>query len=117
MGLISLQSLLFLSILRSRTDVKIAVAYFIPALTGGLLWLVGISSPLFSSTLTLLGLLMKLGLFPFHGWALTVCLGLSTFDLFLFLGPLKLGLLYLAIFETTVPVFLSLCSLLTGLCY
>jgi len=113
--LISLQSIGFVSLLSSSNSHKIGVSYYIPSVIGGLLWLVGSFCYPFLPYLIFFGLSLKLGLFPFTGWAVTVCLGLNPLQLFLFLGPLKVGLLYLIVFSTPVCVPLSFLSFVFGL--
>lgn len=113
--LISLQSIGFVSLLSHSNSHKIGVSYYIPSVIGGLLWLVGSFCYPFLPYLIFFGLSLKLGLFPFTGWAVTVCLGLNHSQLFFFLGPLKVGLLYLIVFSTPVCVPLSLLSFVFGL--
>jgi len=113
--LISLQSIGFVSTLSHSNSHKIGVSYYIPSVIGGLLWLVGSFSYPFLPYLIFFGLSLKLGLFPFTGWAVTVCLGLNPLQLFFFLGPLKVGPLYLIVFSTPVCVPLSFLSFVFGL--
>jgi len=113
----SLQSLLFLFLISSGTDVKLAVSYYVPALAGGTLWLVGSLSFEGSCLLTFIGLCLKLGLFPFHGWAVLVRSGLCQRHLFIFMGPLKLGLLFLLLFGSCSFALHSFFCFLTGLYY
>lgn len=113
--LISLQSISFVSLLSLTNSHKIGVSYYIPSVIGGLLWLVGSFCFPFMPYLIFLGLSLKLGLFPFTGWAVSVCLGLRPHQLFFFLGPLKVGLLYLIIFSSPVCFPLSFLSFVFGL--
>jgi len=113
--LISLQSIGFVSLLSHSNSHKIGVSYYIPSVIGGMLWLVGSFCYPSFPYLIFFGLSLKLGLFPFTGWAVTVCLGLNPLQLFFFLGPLKVGLLYLIVFCTPVCVPLSFLSFFFGL--
>jgi len=113
--LISLQSISFVALLSYSNSHKIGVSYYIPSVIGGLLWLVGSFCYPFMPYLIFLGLSLKLGLFPFTGWAVSVCLGLRPLQLFFFLGPLKVGLLYLIIFSSQVCIPLSFLSFVFGL--
>lgn len=113
--IISLQSIGFVSLLSHTNSHKIGLAYYIPSVVGGLVWLLGSFCYPFMPYLIFLGLSLKLGLFPFTGWAVTVSLGLHPHQLFFFLGPLKVGLLYLILFGSPVPVALSSLSFVFGL--
>lgn len=113
--LISLQSIGFVSLLSSSNSHSIGVSYYIPSVIGGLLWLVGSFCYPSLPYLIFFGLSLKLGLFPFTGWAVRVSLGLNHLQLFFFLGPLKVGLLYLIVFSTPVSVPLSFLSFGFGL--
>jgi len=111
----SLQAIGFVSLLSNSNSHKIGISYYIPSVIGGLLWLVGSFCYPYMPYLIFFSLSLKLGLFPFTGWAVTVCLGLLPHQLFFFLGPLKVGLLYLIIFSSPVCVPLSFLSFVFGL--
>jgi len=76
------------------------VVFFISSVIGGLIFLAGIL--LLSSTcwVSNIGLLLKLGLSPFHFWAVRVVIFLSGWCLFVFLGLLKLGPMFLLLNST-----------------
>jgi len=101
--------------LKSRLPRDALVLYFIVSVLGGLLFLVSSCEFTFSCLLLQLALLLKLGFSPFHFWALKVLLSLDLVSLCFFMGPLKIGILYLflGISRPSIPL-LSL-SLLTGL--
>jgi len=115
--LLSLQTVAFTSILSSVCPSSVAAAYFVPSIVGGLLWLLGSFCSQRFSLVIVLGLLLKLGLFPFQGWGFKVALRLGGFALFCFLVPLKVGPLYLLLFCSSFQPILGLCSFLIGIFY
>ena len=71
------------------------VLYFIISVLGSLLFCIS-SGVLHSSRLcSCLGLLLLLGYRPFQFWVFSVLVHLDLFSLFLFLGPIKFGYLFL----------------------
>jgi len=57
---------------------------------------------------------LSLGLFPFHFWVQKVLVDLTRFDLCLFLGPMKFGLLFLLVSLASHSLVLPLVSLFWG---
>lgn len=100
--------------LKLKATSSSVVSYFIVSALGGLLYLLGSSSPFAQSQLVCLALFLKLGLFPFHFWVLKVLVGLSPLELCLFLGPMKLGLLFLLVSSAPTSLFLPTLSLFWG---
>lgn len=73
------------------------VLYFICSVVAGLIFLCGSLCFNFASCVSNLGLLLKLGLAPFHFWLVKVATSLSLFPLFTLLGLLKVGPLFLLV--------------------
>ena len=71
------------------------VLFFIVSVVAGLLFLCGSLTEIFALRLINIGLLLKLGLSPFHFWLVKVASSLSGFPLFVLLGIVKVGPLYL----------------------
>jgi len=108
----SLQTIAFIAYLSKVLDCHTATLYFVPNLVGSLLWLVGNLGPRCFSVSVLLGLMLKLGLFPFWGWGVIVSVRLPSLSLFLFMVPLKFGTLHVLLFTVKVsPILASLCYL------
>jgi len=111
----SLQTIAFMAYLSKFVDAFTASLYLVPSLVGSLLWLVGAVGPWHSAVTMCLGILLKLGFFPFWGWALLVCSRLCSSSLFIFMVPLKFGSLYVLLYCVGVPPFLAFLCYLTGL--
>jgi len=111
----SLQTIAFVAFLSKKVDCHSAILYFLPNLVGTLLWLVGALGPGWFSVSASLGLLLKLGLFPFWGWAAIVSTRLPLGPLFLFRAPLKFGTLHVLLFSVGVSPFLAFLCYLSGL--
>ena len=91
------------------------VLYFICSVVGGLLYLGGALSFYYTSWLINIGLLLKLGLAPFHFWLVKVASYLSNFPLFIMLGFLKVGPLYLLVSGSGTLFFWGVLSLAFGI--
>jgi len=82
--------------------------------TGGLLYLLGSHAPVLCPLLTSLALLLLLGFFPFQFWAIRILPHLSLSSLIAFLGPIKIGLLWLVVSLPFFPGSLVLINALLG---
>lgn len=82
---------------------------------GSLLFLVSCSENFFSGVLLQLSLLLKLGMAPFQFWVYKVLHDLSIAELCFFLGPNKVGLLYLLVSMPCPSLLLASASLFLGL--
>jgi len=91
------------------------VLYFICTVVGGLLYLGGALSFYYTSWLINLGLLLKLGLAPFHYWLVKVASSLSKLPLFTMLGFLKVGPLFLLVSGSGTLFFWGVLSLIFGI--
>lgn len=101
--------------LKAKVSTDSLVLYFVISVVGSLLFLISSREVFCSSLIIFLALLLKLGLAPFQFWIFKV---LSTLDiprLCFFLGPLKVGLLWLStnIVHPTLP--LASLSIFVGL--
>lgn len=100
--------------LKAKVPSDALVLYFVVSALGRLLFLVRCSEFAFSSTLLQLALLLKLGLAPFQFWVFKVLLPLSIPSLCFFLGPLKVGLLWLLVNINHPSLILASASLCLG---
>jgi len=91
------------------------VLYFVVSALGRLLFLVSCSEFVLSNVLLQLALLLKLGLAPFQFWVFKVLSPLRITSLCFFLGPLKLGLLYLLVNINSPSLILASASLCLGI--
>jgi len=91
------------------------VTYFVVSVLGSLLFLVSCSENFFSGVLLQLSLLLKLGMAPFQFWVYKVLHDLSIAELCFFLGPNKVGLLYLLVSMPCPSLLLASASLFLGL--
>jgi len=91
------------------------VLYFVISVMGSLLFLVASSEVFCSSLFLQLALLLKLGLAPFQFWVFKVLCTLDISSLCLFLGPIKVGLLFLLVNVVHPSLCLSSLSLVAGL--
>jgi len=91
------------------------VLYFVVSVIGSLLFLVSCSTVYFSSLLIQLALLLKLGLAPFQFWVFKVISSLDIPRLCFFLGPLKVGLLWLVVNAVHPSIILAAASAVLGI--
>lgn len=91
------------------------VLYFVVSVLGGLLFLISCIDSELSSLVLQLSLLLKLGLAPFQFWVYKVLSQLGLGKLCFFLGPLKVGLLWLLVNIPSPSFILASGSLLLGL--
>jgi len=91
------------------------VLFFICSVVGGLIFLGGALSFYYTSLFINIGLLLKLGLAPFHFWLVKVASSLSKFPLFTLLGILKLGPIYLLVSGSGTLFFWGILSLAFGI--
>ena len=82
---------------------------------GSLLFLVRCSESFISGILLQLSLLLKLGMAPFQFWVYKVLQSLSIAELCFFLGPNKVGLLWLLVSLPFPSLLLASASLFLGL--
>jgi len=101
--------------LKSKVCTDALVTYFVISVLGSLLFLVCCNGS-FSSFFTLqLALTLKLGMAPFQFWVYKVLSSLRVADLCFFLGPSKLGLLWLLVSIHSPSLLLLSASFLLGL--
>lgn len=91
------------------------VLIFIASCVGSLVYIGGMLSSFSIPTFISLGLLCKLGLFPFHFWVVKGVISLMGFPLFTFLGLQKLGPLYLFLRTYRPLALLGMASAFLGL--
>jgi len=91
------------------------VLLFICSVVGGLLWLVGSLHPLSDRLFPTIGLLLKLGLAPFHFWMFKVVVFVTEFSSFILLGLMKVGPLFLLIDCSSFTLVWGLLSFVVGL--
>jgi len=91
------------------------VLLFICSVVGGLLFLVGSLHPTSYSLIPNIGLLLKLGLAPFHFWMLKVVVFVTEFSSFILLGLMKVGPLFLLIDGPSFTLVWGLLSFVVGL--
>jgi len=91
------------------------VLLFICSVVGGLLFLVGSLHPSSHSLIPNIGLLLKLGLAPFHFWMLKVVVFVTEFSSFFLLGLMKVGPLFLLIDGPSFTLVWGLFSFCVGL--
>jgi len=103
--------------LKSTCRTQAWVLYFVISVLGGLGFLLRWSGSIFCPVLLQLSLLLKLGLAPFQFWVFPVLIRLDHVSLCIFLGPLKVGLLWLFVNVTSASLVLCLASLFCGLCF
>lgn len=98
---------------RSRYNTESLIIYFIYQAVARILIIAGIIENLgdYNSLLIMIGILVKLGVFPFHVWVLPVLRGCSLQIFFLLLVPIKLPIYLLSenfIRVLIVPVIISI---------
>jgi len=101
--------------LKAHTQFRSVVLYFIASVLGGLLFLLSSHFSPLSGFLLSLSLFLKIGLFPFHFWVVTVLRDLSLVHLCFFLGPAKFGLIFLLVNSHFTSINLPLLALVFGL--
>jgi len=101
--------------LKTKVPSDALVLYFLVSALGSLLFLVGCSEFVLSNILLQLALLLKLGLAPFQFWVFKVLSHLNISSLCFFLGPLKVGLLWLLVNNTHPSMALASASLFLGI--
>jgi len=101
--------------LKPKVGADALVLYFVISVLGSLVFLVSCSGVLFSSILLQLSLLLKIGLAPFQFWVFKVLSKLDMTSLCFFLGPLKMGLLWLVVNVSHPSLLLNAASLVIGL--
>ena len=100
--------------LKTQLPASSLVLYFVVSATGGLLFLLGSHSPILCPLFTSIALLLLLGFFPFQFWAIRILPHLSITYLIAFLGPIKIGLLWLVVSLPFFPGSLVLINALLG---
>merc|ERR1719211_593044 len=101
--------------LKTQIPPDALVLYFVVSALGSLLFLLSCSEFVLSNLLLQLALLLKLGLAPFQFWVYKVLLPLKITSLCFFLGPLKVGLLWVLVNITHPSLILASASLILGI--
>jgi len=101
--------------LKTKVPSSALVLYFVVSTLGSLLFLVSCSGFALSNLLLQLALLLKLGIAPFQFWVFKVLFPLNISSLCFFLGPLKIGLLWLLVNITLPSLILASASLCLGI--
>jgi len=101
--------------LKTKVSTDALVLYFVISVVGSLLFLVSSGESFCSSLIIHLSLLLKLGLAPFQFWVIKVLSTLDISRLCFFLGPLKVGLLWLTVNIVRHSFPLSSLSFFVGL--
>ena len=91
------------------------VLYFVVSVLGGLLFLISSIESILSSLVLQLALLLKLGIAPFQFWVFKVLSQLELGQLCFFLGPSKVGFLWLLVNISFPSYILASLSLFLGL--
>jgi len=100
--------------LKPKVPASSLVLYFVVSVLGSLLFLLSCVDSHFYSLVLQLSLLLKLGLAPFQFWVFCVLSHLRPGPLCFFLGPCKLGLLFLFVNIGSPCLILASASLLVG---
>jgi len=108
-------SLSIIGWLKTKVSSDALVLYFVVSSLGSLLFLLSCCEFVLSNILLQLALLLKLGLAPFQFWVFKVLFPLNITSLCLFLGPLKVGLLWLLVSITHPSLILASASLFLGI--
>ena len=82
---------------------------------GSLLFLVSSSGGFFTRILIQISLLLKIGIAPFQFWVFKILPSLEVPSLCFFLGPLKVGLLWLVVNVVHPSLILASASLVIGI--
>lgn len=101
--------------LKPKVPSDALVLYFVVSALGRLLFLVSCSEFVLSNILLQLALLLKLGLAPFQFWVYKVLFPLNITSLCFFLGPLKVGILWLIVNIIHSSIILASASLCLGI--
>lgn len=101
--------------LKPKVTSDALVTYFVVSVLGSLLFLVRCSTSSLSSILLQLSVLIKLGMAPFQFWVYKVLRPLRILDLCFFLGPNKVGLLWLLVSICSPSLLLASASIILGL--
>jgi len=101
--------------LKTKVASDTLVLYFVVSVIGSLLFLVSCSAVYFTSLLIQLSLLLKLGLAPFQFWVFKVINSLDLPRLCFFLGPLKVGILWLVVNAVHPSIILASASMVVGI--
>jgi len=101
--------------LKSKIASDALVLYFVISVLGSLIFLVSCRGVYFSRLLLQLSLLLKIGLAPFQFWVFKVLSSLDMSRLCFFLGPLKVGYLWLIVNVGHSSLVLLSVSLILGL--
>jgi len=101
--------------LKTKADPSSVIIYFIISVLGSLIFLCSCLGTPLSGTFLQIALLLKLGFPPLHFWVVKLILGLELISLCNFLGPFKLGLLWLYFSNSGASLLLSSFSLPLGL--
>jgi len=110
-----LGSLSVIGWLKTKIPSDALVLYFVVSALGSLLFLLSCCDFVLSNILLQLALLLKLGLAPFQFWVFKVLFPLNITSLCFFLGPLKVGLLWLLVNITHPSLILASASLCLGI--
>lgn len=110
-----LSSLCSLTYLKPHLPSSSLILFFLASAVGGLIWFCG--SLLFGSlqVVSIIGLLLKLGLVPFHWWMVNVVCFLSGFVLFVTLSLIKFGPLVLLVHSSETLFYWGLFSLIISI--
>jgi len=101
--------------LKTKLPSRSLVLYFVVSVLGSLSFLVSCCGLPCSGILLQLSILLKLGIAPFHFWILPVLSHLDLLSLCFFLGPTKVGLLFLLLRSSLPSPILYLLSTFLGL--
>jgi len=101
--------------LKPKVGSEALVLYFVVSAIGSLLFLVSSCASPLSSLVLQFSLLLKLGMSPFQFWVYKVLCPLELSSLCFFLGPLKVGLLWLLVNIQFPSLVLSSMSLFIGI--
>jgi len=101
--------------LKAKVSTDALVLYFVVSVVGSLLFLISTREVFCSRLIIFLALLLKLGLAPFQFWVFKVLATLDMSRLCFFLGPLKVGLLWLSISLVHPSLPLASLSIFVGL--
>jgi len=101
--------------LKTKVSSDALVLYFVISVVSSLLFLLRSGAHSLSCFLLHLALLLKLGIAPFHFWVYKVIVHLQLTTLCVFLGPLKLGILWLLVNINGPSLLLLSASLFLGL--
>lgn len=103
--------------LRSLLPSSTLALYFVVSVMSSLLFLMSFVDVAFSSLFLCLSLFLIMGLAPFQFWVLSLLSHLSSLPLITFLGPTKIGYLFLTISHSRSSLSLGTISLFFGLLY